>query len=489
MTVRSLPLTHAVDFLSPEALRGVHESSLEVLRRVGVSCSSEHALKVLADHGQDVDVGEGRIRFDPGFVMERVALAPATYTLCARDPANDLLLDGEHAYLSSDGCPAEIIDLDTGKKRYGRKQDLSQIARVADALPEIAFLWQSVSASDVPVPVRPMHETHAQFPHTTKHIQQMTAVDGLNARGLVEMCRVIAGGAEALRERPILSNFQCSISPLHWDGDTIDAMEIFVEAGIPVGMLSMPLAAATATASVEGLLTLANAEVLSGIAILETLVPGAKTFYATHATTIDMNQGSLNSAWGPEDLFVEMAVGQLGRYYDMPSGAGTLGTGSKAHDWQAGMQNALSQTIKVFARTDLLSGAGSLFGDSVFHLPSLVSDAEIARILIRFAEGFSFGEAALAVDVIEAVGPTGHFLGEQHTLDHMREFFRCVVMNRSTWEAWEDASRPEPLAAAEAEVRRILAEHEPEPLPDDVARELDRIMNAYQADADAQDPA
>lgn len=484
MPIRAIPRRYEVKVLSDDELRAVHEGALQVLQRVGFSTTNERLLKLMADLGQEVDFDARRIRLDPGFVMDAVKLAPARYTLCARDPANDLVLDGDHAYLSSDGCPAEIIDLDSGQKRYGRKDDLATIARVADALPQIAFLWQSVSAGDVPVHVRPMHETHAQFPNTTKHIQQMTAVDAFNARGLVEMLTVISGSRETLRERPIMSSFQCSISPLHWDEGPVDAMEVLAEAGVPVGVLAMPLAAATAPATVAGLLTIANAEVLSGIAILETLVPGAKTFYSTHATTIDMNFGSLNPAWGPEDLFVEMAVGQIGRSYGIPSAAGTLGTGSKAPDWQAGAHNALSQFTKALSVSDMISGAGSLFGDSIFHLPSLVLDCEITEILIRWAEGFRFDAETIALDTIEQVGPGGHFLGEQHTLDHMREFWRTTVMNRQPWEAWEADGRPEPSLAAEAEVRRILAQHEPEPLPVDVARELDRILAAYEAAPD-----
>ena len=132
-------------------------------------------------------------------------------TLCARDPALDLVLDGTRGYLSTDGCPGDMIDLETRRRRGGTKADLAELTRLADALPEIAFMWQCVSANDSPVPVRPIHETHAQLVSTTKHIQQMTAVDGSNARGIVEMARAVAGDADRLRARPLLSNFQCVI--------------------------------------------------------------------------------------------------------------------------------------------------------------------------------------------------------------------------------------------------------------------------------------
>ena len=484
--IRSYPRTPFLQVLTPEQERAVHQHSLEVLQRVGVTTTNRKLLELMAAHGQQVDLDAKRIRFDPAFVEERIALAPERFTMAARDPNLDLPLGGDVGWLTTDGCPASVIDLETGKRRYSTKQDVADIARVADALPQIGMVWQSAAANDKPVPVRPMHETHAQFPVTSKHIMQMTAIDPFNARGLVEMAQVIAGGAEQLRARPIMSNFQCSISPLHWDEPTVDALEVFAAAGLPVGICSMPLAAASAPLSVAGLMTIANAEILSGIVILETLVPGAKTFYVSYNTTIDLNSGELNPAWGPHDIFAEMACTQMSRFYKIPNCAGAYGTGSKASDWQSGVQNALAAFGAILMPGDMLTGVGSLHGDSVYSLAELLLSCEIFDIVSRWAVGFPFRDEDFAVDTIEAVGPTGHFLDQDHTLANMREFWRDTFMDRRNWEDWEAQGRPTPHDAATAKAKEILATHEPDPLPEDVARELDRIMESYEAQAVGQ---
>jgi len=107
----------------------------------------------------------------------------------------------------------------------------------------------------------------------------------------------------------------------------------------------------------------------------------------------------------------------------------------------------------------------------------------------RWAQGFTFDDEHLGLDIIEEVGPTGHFLASRHTRDHMGEFWRAKHMDSSSWEQWEAAGSPDAVASAEAEVRRILAEHEPEPLEDPVTTELRRIVAAYEAEAraDAED--
>ncbi len=461
----------------------VHDRSLEVLERAGVSTTNDALLQLMADHGQQVDFEAKRIRFDPGFVEEKLAMVPRTFTLAARDRELDMVLDGERGFLGTDGCPADVIDLDTKKRRRGTKQDLADLTKIADALPEVSFMWQEVSANDIPVPVRPMHETHAQLISTSKHIQQMTAIDGFNAKGIVEMVTAVAGSAVALREHPILSNFQCSISPLHWDGPPIDAMRIFAEAGIPVGMCSMPLAAASAPVTIAGTITIVNAEILSGIAILETMVPGAAAFYVGYPTTIDLSSGMMNPAWGHEETWAQMANTQMGRRYGLRTTATCMATGSKGSDWQAGVQSTLMTIGNMLMPPDMLTGIGSLDGDNVYSHIEMVLDAEIYDIACRWVEGFKVRDEDIPVDTIVEVGPTGHFLDQEHTLTNMREIWRDSVMDRRSWDAWEAEERPDPTIAAEAKVRTILAEHEPMPLEPDVSAELDRILAAYEKDA------
>jgi len=254
-----------------------------------------------------------------------------------------------------------------------------------------------------------------------------------------------------------------------------------------VGICSMPLAAATSPASIAGTIMQANAEVLSGVVIMETLVPGSRTFYISYASTIDMGSGQMNPTWGGEETWLEMAGPVMARFYDIPSVHSTMGTGSLAHDWSAGAQNGISAMGSMVVAGDIMTGMGSLNADSIYSLAGLVLDCEIMEMAYQWVKGIPIDDEHLAVNVIQDVGPGGHFLGEQHTMDHMRDFRRSKVMNRLDWEGWTAAGRPTPEDAANEEVRRILAEHEPDPLPEGVEAELDRIMAAYEAEARESD--
>ena len=150
-------------------------------------------IRRLAAAGARGDVETRRVTFPPGLVEERLALAPNTLALAGRDPACELHLDGTCGYLSVDGNVAEILDLGTGERRASTKEDLAQISRVADALPQIGF-WQGVAARDMPLAVQPLHELHAQYANSTKHVQLMTAALPEQARGAVEIAAIVAGG-------------------------------------------------------------------------------------------------------------------------------------------------------------------------------------------------------------------------------------------------------------------------------------------------------
>lgn len=466
--------------LSPDGLARLHAASLRILDETGVAVGSAVVRDRLAAAGARVDGAV--VHLPPSLVEAAVAAAPATYTLAARDPAWDLPLDGAHGYLSVDGSAAEILDLETGIRRPSTEADLAAVTRLADALPEIAFLWQGVEAGDRPVAVRPLHELRTQLANSAKHIQLMTATTPLAARGAVEIARAVVGGSDALRARPILSTFQVSLSPLSFEGAALEAALVYAEAGVPAGFVAMAIGCATAPATPAGVLAQTNAEVLAGMAIVETLVPGAPTFYGACSTTMDLRSG-LVACGGPEDLLYQAAFAQLARHYRVPSSVGTFAPGAKRPDWQAGLENGLSGLVSLLAGADMLSGAGLLYAARVFALEEMVLDAEIFGLIRHLAGGIAVDDETLAVAAIREVGPGGNFLAEDHTLAHMRELWQPRMLDRGTWEEWDAAGRPDPRDRARARARSLLASHEPAPLAPGLADELDAVVAAFASEA------
>src|SRR3990170_6411909 len=139
-SVRALRHPWTVEVLTEDQLERVHAATLRVLERVGLQVRSERILRELAVAGAEVDEATMRARFPSAMVDEHMALVPPSFLMAARDPALDLPIDGSAGFLSGDGTAAFLVDTETGLRRSSNLQDLIDTTRVADAVPELAYL-------------------------------------------------------------------------------------------------------------------------------------------------------------------------------------------------------------------------------------------------------------------------------------------------------------------------------------------------------------
>ncbi len=468
-----------LEVLSEDEVRRIHQASLEVIETVGVRFPSDWALDILKQAGAMVD-RESRIARLPGqIIVEALAKAPPSYVLCARDPALDLPLDGEHSYLSTDGCGVEVIDLETEERRRSTKRDVAESALVADYLPQIAFYWPLVAAQDCPPQTRSLHELEAAWNNTTKHVQTECVITAREAQAAIEMAAAIASGREELRKRPILSIMQCTISPLGQDGGSLEAALIAAQAGLPVGFMTMASCCSTGPATLAGNLVVGNAEVIAASALIELACPGAPIFYAAAQTAMDLRTGAYTGG-GPEDYLFGAATNQLADFYRIPLSMGTFATGAKEPDWQAALDNAFAGLMPVLSGADMLTGAGLLDGSRILSYEQLLMDCEIYDVIQATVRGIEVNEETLALEAIKSVGVRGHYLDQKHTLKHMRKRWVPSLVDRRSYSIWEEDGRRGAREWAREKARWILSNHRPQPLEPKLQQELSNIIAALE---------
>jgi len=484
MTDRDIRYVHhrpsPVDILPDEAVAALKDATVEVLWRTGIEVRSASLLKQLGAAGAVIDEEDGRARFPKEVQDGALAMVPGDLPLRSREPGLDLILDGTRGYLGVDGNAAEVVDLDTDQRRASRKEDVAMGTLIGDAMPQIGYIWQPAVSREMPVPSEPLHNLEANLNNTGKHIVMMTAVTPEQAHASAEMAATAVGGEQALRDQPILSAFQCSVSPLVYDGGPLAAAVEFAKADVPSGFMVMPILGATSPITRGGTLVISNAEVIGGVIAHQLLAPGARTFYASCATTMDLWSGAATCG-GPEDLVFQMANAQLARSYGLKSMVGTFATGSKTSDWQGGAENGLSGFASWISGVDMASGAGLLYAARVFSPAQLVLDGDLWDLICSMSEGIRGWDAeSLAVDVIDAVKPGGHFLDQDHTLTHMREVWQTKIFDRGNWEDWEANGRPLPKTKAIARAKEIIETHTPYPLPEGASDEIRRIVERFE---------
>jgi len=472
-----------ISILDDLEISQINQNTRNVLEEVGVTFPSDKALKIFAEAGANVDFDNQLVKIPADLLDKYLATSPRTYTMAGVRPDLDVHVgSGEGTYFYCSGEAPKIVDFETGERRLSVKKDIGNHARIADYLPIISLLWPSVSASDKGV-TSPLHGLEACFNNTEKHVESESVMDEVSARYAVEMAVAIAGSAEKLRERPILSQLLCCIAPLAQDKGGIEAAMVFAENGIPVGFMSMPTLGLTAPPYPAGSLTLAMAETLSGIMLTQIINPGVGNYISVNPGIIDPRTGV---------YFMGSNIAQItnvgGVQMSHSNGIPVLachsfgGSQYELGNWQAGYENLYSHFLAVMAGADMSFGPSGMYeAVSVLDHPRILFDRELLRVIDEVTDGMDVNAKTLSFDMIKDIGQHGSYISQKETIKAYRSIWpkESILYENGKAEGrkWRD-----PVGVAREAISWILENHSPEPLPADVKQEVRRIVAAADQD-------
>jgi trimethylamine--corrinoid protein Co-methyltransferase len=444
-------------WLSQEEKELIAREAVTLLERVGMRMSGSRALDTLAAAGAAVDPASGVVRFPPGLVYEALAQCPRSVVLAGATPVRDVLLaDGESSHFCSSGCGAFVLDDQTGERRLSTLDDLRKATTLLDAAPDVDLVWTSVTPSDVPLDVRELTVFFTMLTHTDKHI---TFVDSPSrADALLRIRDIVARDADAFRQRPRFSTLLTAASPLQVDGGVMDFHATMAASGVPIEVYTIPMSGATAPVTVAAGITQAVAEFLGVATAMQSMAPGARLVFGASSNIMDMH--SCHVAYGaPESHLMAAASIEMGHFLGVPVAVPGLGTEAKYPGIQAGFDKAFKGLTTAAAGADVLSGGvGMLDSVDLLYLPQIVIDCEIVGIIRRLLADVTISHEEILGEMIERVGPGGHFLAEKETTRRIRagQQFAPVVSTRLSYDAWKLEGRDE-LAAARDQVAATLA--------------------------------
>lgn len=462
--------------LTDDQVEAIHEASLRILEATGVRFDSEDARRRLEAAGATRHPDRANVlRFPRGVVEEALRKIPRYGTYFARDSRNDIAFDGEHTFAHSLGGNPTMLDLETGQLRPSTLADVARSTRLMDALPNCHSTSSLVVATDVPPKALTIRTLEAMLRNTTKCVSgyslRVEEVD-VEAR----MGAALAGGDEAFRLRPLFTLYASPSSPLTYDAHVCDVMLRAAGYGIPVDVVPCPIAGGTAPQSLAGGLAQQNAELLAGVMLIQTVDPALPSQYSGRLSLLDPRSGK--NLWAmPEVALISAATVQIAHRYHMTADVYGVTMDGNGWDAQVGLERMLLALVPALAGADNLSGMGGAW-ENAASLEMLVLDDEIYEDVFRVLRGIDVDEDHLALDVLDRVGPMGTFLAQRHTMKHLKE---GEVRLSPLWDkrTMERASREgiRPIQEVARDVaRRILREHEPEPLDRDVDLELGRVV-------------
>jgi len=458
--------------LSRDQLEHIHNASLEILERTGVRLYLPEAVELLRKAGADVSE-ESRVRIPSHLVEWALSVAPKRVVLANRKGERVMPLERNNVFygLGSD-CP-NVIDVRTGERRSGILQDIVDSARVCDALPNIDFLMSFTIASDLPQEHADLYQMQAMLSNSTKPILFVTT-EFEGCVKVVEMAEIVAGGPDALRSNPICALYINVTAPLVHNEEALQKLLFMAENGLPTTYTPVVLRGATGPITPAGAVAYANAGELAGLVLAQLKRQGAPVILSGGTQDMLDMRSTLDIYASPQNrvLCVEMA-----HYYGLPIFGLGGASDSKLPDEQAAAEVAFSLLTETLAGAHLIHDVGYLEGGMTNSLEMVVMADEMIRWVKEFMRGEVVDEETLALDWIDKVGDKGDFLALKHTRNHYQEDWYPTLFNRTNYTSWAEAGKKTLRERARDKIDQLLSEHQPEPLPDDVAKGIQAVID------------
>ena len=454
--------------LTQDEVSRIHEAALEVLETIGFANALPSCVELVTQAGGSL-TDDGRLLFPRSLIEDTLARCARNITLYGQDSRFDLHLSGSRTYFGTAGAAVHVVDTVKREYRESTAQDLYDAARIVDQMEHIHFFQRSMVLRDIEDPAEMDFNTcYAAVAGTSKHVGT-SFVDPAHVDQAMQMLEMIAGSEQAWRERPFVSCSCCFVvPPMRFAEDACRVLEACVRHGMPVLLLAAGQAGATSPASLAGAVVQEVAEVLGGLVYVNLLQPGHPCIFGTWPFVSDLRTGAMSGGSG-EQAVLMAACGQMGRYYDLPTGIAAGMADAKLPDAQSGYEKAYTNVLAGHSGTNLVYEAAGMHASLLgCCLESYVIDNDMLGAINRTIRGIEVTEESLSIDAIREVciGGPSHFLGHSQTRALMqRDYVYPEVSDRLSPKEWNEKGRPDLLENARQRVAQILSAPRPVHIP------------------------
>lgn len=424
------PIKRNIEFavLNQEKINKIHEKSIYIMEKVGMKIAGDRAIKLLLNNGATRG-DDGLIRIPRKLVDQAIKTAPKEITLYTRDGEPAMVINSEnHVYFGTHSDQLEIVDPVTNTVRKFLKKDIKTMCKVADYLPNIYFVLSVGMTADVD----PKVQTQSTFIETVKNFSKtinFSSNDVESLQDVIDIAADIAGGLDKLQEKPFIFNYCEPIPPLTHPLESTEKIYLSAQNRIPFVYMPYCMMGGTSPMSKAATLAQCNAEALAGLVITQLVSEGAPFIYGAMPSVFDMRT-SVGSYAAPEFHLNIAAMADLVNYYNLPF-YGTAGcSDAKVIDEQSVAEATMQIFSTMLSKANLIHDVGVMDHCKSVSPELVVLSDEIIEQLKYYTEGVDVAEDDFALDVIEKVGPGGHYLTETHTHKNFRKVWYPSLFSR-----------------------------------------------------------
>ncbi|MBW2430976.1 MAG: trimethylamine methyltransferase family protein [Deltaproteobacteria bacterium] len=458
--------------LTDDQIAEIKRAAFDVMWRVGFKVLHQGARDMLKQAGARV---KGEIVTVPEHIVnECLNTTPKGWTIYNREGQRAMEVEGRKSYYGTSTASPNTKDAVTGEIHPTRVADIAIGAKVADALEHIDWVMPMGSVQDVPATAADLYEFEAVVTNTTKPIVFI----GYTPRGVelvYKMAMEVAGGIDNLRQRPFIIFYPEPISPLVQPADVIERLFVCADLGMPQIQGPTIQPGATGPVTLAGAIAQGTAEALMCLVLAQLRQPGCPIGLGCNFGIFDMAAGLL-SIGAPETSLALAAQAEVAQSFDLPTWGLAGSTDAKVLDAQAGAESAFAILAQGLGGLNLIHDVGYMDSGMVCSAAQLVMGNENIGMAKRFIRGIEVNRDTLARELIEKVGPAGHFLTEVHTFENFKkELWIPDLMTRSAYAKWHEEGAKDMAQRVQEKIQDILANHEVPALDDKTIEALKTI--------------
>lgn len=452
----------------------IHEASLEILNRIGIDVHDEEAKALLVKGGARA---EGiRVYIPEYMVIRALSTVPKNIILYDRNGKVAMRAGGYNTYYGGGSDCLNILDHRDGRRRKPRLSDVKEAAILMDALPEIDFVMSAFLPEDVDQRIYDRYQMEVMLNNTTKPIV-FVSPDFEGCIAAVEMCEIVAGSEESFQNRPFATCYINVTSGLVANAEALQKCMYLAKKGLPQLYIPLNAGGVNSPVTIAGCMASMNAGTLLGIVLSQLVREGS----ALAVPGWNGGPYNLKTMVGNYVLADEQGVPtSMGKYYNLPVFGLGGSTDSKVLDQQCGMEATLSLMTSLLHGANIVHDVGFMDAGLQGSLQLIAVCNDTLGFLRAATRGVVVNDETLALDVIEELGPTGNYLGHDHTIRHYKEPYYSKLADKNPYSVWETRGATTMEQRAAKMVDDILAKHQPEALPADVQVGIRRIVEREQ---------
>lgn len=466
-------ITPQFTFWTQDECQRFHLATLEVLEKTGVMVYEKEAQSLLKEAG--CLVKENRVKIPAALIQWALDGPPERVVLANTRGERKIFLEEGMVSYGMGNDLAYFHPPQGGEIRRALLSDVQNAALVASRLEHIDFIASMALASDVPKGLEDLYHFQAMRWGCEKPLLA-SAIDRPVLERLLEMA-LVGVSLEEFQQNPTFAVYGEPTSPLIHSQEAVEKLLFAAQHKIPITYASGVMSGATGPVTLAGSLVVGNAEALSGLLMHQLKKRGAPFIYGIVAAPMDM-KSTICLYGGPEVPLLHMVVGEMGRFYQLPSYGISGCSDSCLLDLQAGLESTFSITAAAWSGTNLVHDNGYLGSGLIGSLEHLIMTHEVIGMVKHFMKGVAVNEETVPLDLIHSVGPGGHFLLADHTREHFRkETWYPQFMNRAHFPDWEKRDRRTMEERLRENLQEILA-LERNGVSEKELQEMDRIILA-----------